>query len=72
MVQDAFEMMWWLSGSYWSLLTPMTTVTSSPLAGAEMITFLAPAVRCAEALAASVKMPVDSTTMSAPSSPQGS
>ncbi len=36
-----------------------------------MITFLAPASRWALALLASVKKPVDSTTTSTPSSPQG-
>ena len=36
---------------------PMTTVRSSPLAGAEMTTFLAPALRCFPAESASVKMP---------------
>jgi hypothetical protein len=35
---------------------------SSFLAGAEMITFCAPAWRCALAFSASVKRPVDSTT----------
>jgi hypothetical protein len=46
-VHDAFEMMLWLAGSYLSELTPITIVMSSPLAGAEMITFLAPAWMCA-------------------------
>ena len=45
---------------------------SSPLAGALMITFFAPAVMCAPALSASVKRPVDSRTMSTPRSPHGS
>ena len=45
---------------------------SSPFAGALMITFFAPAVRWALALSASVKMPVDSRTMSTPRSPHGS
>ena len=45
---------------------------SSFLAGALMITFWAPAVMWALALSASVKMPVDSRTMSTPRSPQGS
>ena len=45
---------------------------SSFLAGALMITFLAPASRCACAFVASVKMPVDSMTMSTPRSPHGS
>ncbi len=71
MVHDALEMMFWLP-SYLSSLTPITMVMSSPLAGAEMMTFLAPASRWPLALAASVKMPVDSTTMSTPRSPQGS
>ena len=70
-VQEALERMLWLAGSYFSWLTPRTTITSSPRAGAEMMTFLAPPVRCPAALAASVKMPVDSTTMSTPKSPQG-
>ena len=35
----------------------------------EMMTFFAPASRCAFALVASVKKPVDSTTMSTPSPP---
>ncbi|CPU66248.1 Uncharacterised protein [Mycobacteroides abscessus] len=70
-VHDAFEMMWCAAGSYWSEFTPMTNVASSFLAGAEMMTFLAPASMCAFALVASVKKPVDSMTMSAPSSPQG-
>ena len=45
---------------------------SSFLAGAEMITFLAPPSRWALALVASVKKPVDSMTTSAPISPHGS
>ena len=44
---------------------------SSFLAGALMMTFFAPASMCAWALAASVKMPVLSRTMSTPRSPQG-
>src|ERR1035437_4368756 len=59
-VHEALEMMLWLAGSEFSWLTPMTMVMSSPLAGAEMTTFLAPAVMCLPALAASVKKPVDS------------
>src|SRR5688572_29992634 len=38
-VHDALEMIVWLAGSYWSSLTPRTSVMSSPLAGAEMMTF---------------------------------
>ena len=44
---------------------------SSFLAGALMMTFWAPAVMWAVALSASVKMPVDSRTMSTPRSPHG-
>ena len=51
----------------------MTIVMSSPVAGAEMMTFLAPpASTCLRASAALVKKPVDSTTMSTPRSPHGS
>ena len=42
-VHDAFEMMLWAEASYWSSLTPSTTVRSGSVAGAEMITFSAPA-----------------------------
>ena len=55
-----------------SWLTPITTVTSSFLAGAEMMTFLAPPSTCAVAFVASVKKPVDSMTMSAPTDFQSS
>ena len=58
--------------SYISSLTPRQMVTSGPLAGALMMTFLAPASRCLAAAARSVKRPVDSMTTSAPSSFQGS
>src|SRR5437867_4154916 len=70
-VQDALEMIRCLAGSYAFSLTPSTTVTSGSLAGAVMMTFLAPAWRCLEAVAVSRKMPVDSTTTSTPSSFQG-
>ena len=62
-VHEALEMIVW-EPSYWSSLTPMTMVMSSFFAGAEMMTFLAPASMCALALVASVKKPVDSTTTS--------
>jgi hypothetical protein len=68
-VHDAFEMMLCCAASYLSELTPITMVMSSPLAGAEMITFLAPAWMCAPALSASVKRPVDSSTTSTPGRP---
>ncbi len=61
-VQEALEMMWCLAGSYFASLTPMTSVMSSPLAGAEMMTFLAPAARWPLAFSASVNRPVDSIT----------
>ena len=51
----------------------MTIVMSSPVAGAEMMTFLAPpASTCLRASAALVKKPVDSMTMSTPRSSHGS
>src|SRR4051794_31070455 len=71
-VHDALEMMWCAFGSYDVWLTPITIVTSSFFAGAEMITFLAPPSMCALALVASVKKPVDSTTTSTPRSFHGS
>jgi hypothetical protein len=45
-VQEALETMWWMAGSYLSSFTPMTTVRSSSLDGAVMMTFLAPLSRC--------------------------
>jgi hypothetical protein len=71
-VQDAFEITSCRSGSYWSSLTPSTTVRSGSVAGAEMITFVAPASRCFAAPSRAVKKPVDSTTTSTPSSLHGS
>ena len=44
---------------------------SSSVAGAEIITFFAPAEMCFFASAALVKKPVDSMTISALTSPQG-
>ena len=71
MVQDALLMIV-CEPSYSSSLTPMTIVMSSSLAGAEMMTFLAPpASTCLRASAALVKKPVDSTTTSTPRSAQG-
>ena len=70
-VQLAFETMWCFAGSYLSLLTPITIVMSSPLAGALMMTFFAPPLMCARALSASVKRPVDSSTRSTPRSFHG-
>src|SRR5579859_6444872 len=71
-VHEAFEITWCCPGSYLSSLTPITIVMSSPLAGAEMITFRAPALRCAAAASREVNLPVDSMTTSTPRSPQGS
>ena len=71
-VQLALLITLWLAGSYLSSLTPRTIVMSSPFAGALMTTLRAPAARCALALSASVKMPVDSSTISTPRSPHGS
>ena len=64
-------MMWCAAGSYLSSLTPSTMVMSGSLAGAEMMTFLAPASRWSVALSRAVKKPVLSTTTSTPRSPQG-
>jgi hypothetical protein len=71
-VQDAFETMWCVSGSYVSKLTPRATVTSGSFAGAETITFLAPASRCFSASARARKRPVDSITTSTSRSAHGS
>src|SRR5215210_4770044 len=72
-VHDALEITSWLSGSYASSkLTPSATVTSGSVAGAEMMTFLAPASRCLAASSRLVNRPVDSMTTSAPRSLQGS
>src|SRR5215218_7716894 len=71
-VHEAFEITWWLSGSYASSFTPSTSVTSGSVAGALMMTFFAPAARCFAASSRFVNSPVDSTTTSAPASPHGS
>ena len=71
-VHDAFEIDRLRRRSSRSSLTPSTTVMSSPLAGAEMITFLAPPSTCFRALSALVNNPVDSMTMSTPRSFHGS
>ena len=71
-VQEALEMMWCGSGSYASSLTPITIVMSSSLAGAEMMTFFAPASRCARPRDLVVNRPVDSITTSTPRSRHGS
>ena len=60
-----------LGGVVLASFTPRTTVMSSPLAGAEMMTFFAPAARWPLAFSASVKRPVDSITTCTPRAPQG-
>merc|ERR1719331_3773370 len=57
-----------IDGSYSSVLTPTTMVgVSASLAGAEMITFFAPAASmCTMHFSVSVKAPVDSQTYSTP------
>src|SRR5215471_19433940 len=67
-VHDAFEMMLCLAGSYFSSLTPRTTLKSWPLAGAVMMTFFAAAAMCLAAPSRLVKSPVDSNTTSTPRS----
>merc|ERR1719201_323632 len=68
-VHDALERML-MSFVYVVWLTPITNIGASA-DGAEMITFFAPPLRCIDALSMTVKMPVDSHTMSAPVSPHG-
>ena len=70
-VQEALDTILCCSLSYAPSLTPSTIVKSTLLAGAEMMTLLAPPWRCPAALSPSVKMPVDSTTRSTPISDQG-
>merc|ERR1719311_1932484 len=68
-VHDALERML-MSLVYAVWLTDITNIGASA-DGAEMITFLAPPLRWADALSMTVKMPVDSQTMSEPVSPHG-
>ena len=70
-VQDALERISSVSSTI-SSFTPSTTVFApSPLAGAEITTFFAPASMCARASAGLVKKPVDSITISTPRSFHG-
>src|SRR5450432_188901 len=69
-VQDAFEIMWCFAASYLPSFTPRTVVMSSPVAGAEMMTFLTGPRRWAFALLASVNLPVGSITICAPTDSQ--
>ena len=71
-MQDAFETTWCLAGSYSPSFTPISSVFTPPLPGAEMMTFFAPAARWPLAFSRSVKRPVDSITYSTPSSFHGS
>ena len=70
-VHEPAEITLWFAGSYWSSLIPMITVQSSPFAGAEIRTFLAPPARWALASFASRKTPEDSMTTSTPASAHG-
>ena len=54
-----------------SWFTLYTIVLTPSPAGAEITTFLAPALMCALAFSLLVKNPVDSTTTSTPNLPQG-
>merc|ERR1740127_73589 len=66
-VHDAHETTAMVAGSYSSVLTPTTMVgVSASLAGAEMITFLAPPSTCFRQSGVVVKAPVDSQTYSTP------
>ena len=69
-VQLAFDMIFSVPSITCSF-TPKTTVFTSPVAGAEITTFLAPASICIEALEASVNIPVLSRTTSTPIAPHG-
>lgn len=71
-VHEALETTKSLSGSKAESFTPSTKVLSGSVAGAEITARLAPASRCADAFSFDVNSPVDSMTISAPSSPQGS
>src|SRR5690606_31808002 len=66
-VHEALEMM--ASPLYLAWFTPYTNIGVASLDGADMITFFAPASMCFCAPSAVRKMPVDSITTSAPTSP---
>src|SRR6187551_727652 len=69
-VQEALEIM--VSVAFNTLsFTPNTTVASTSVPGAEMMTFLAPAAKCKAAFSLLVNMPVHSYTTSTFNSPQG-
>ena len=66
-VHDALLMIG--SPAYLAQLTPCTNMGVSSLLGADMMTFLAPASMCFCAVSFVRNRPVDSITMSAPTSP---
>merc|ERR1719163_2560887 len=68
-VHDAFDSTL-MSLVYLVWFTPITNIGASA-DGAEMITFFAPPCRCIDAFSITVKIPVDSQTISAPASPHG-
>ncbi len=70
-VHEALEIIECFSGIYSSLLTPIHMVMSSSFAGAEMMTFFAPAFKWSSALSRVLKRPVHSSTTSMPRSFQG-
>lgn len=59
-----------MSGVYVSLFTPITNIGAS-LDGADIITFFAPASKCAFAFSVVVNTPEHSNIYSAPTSPHG-
>src|SRR3954464_12594444 len=65
-VQEALEITSCFFGSYFSWLMPKARVKSWPFAGAEMITFFAPAAMCFCASTRLVNRPEHSSTMSQP------
>merc|ERR1719389_382785 len=71
-VHEAHETTFMVAGSYSSVFTPTTMVgVSASLAGAEMMTFLAPPSMCFMQPSVVRKAPVDSQTYSTPTVPQG-
>src|ERR1022692_2745191 len=71
-VHEALEMMLSFAATYLSSFTPITMVMSSPVAGAEMMTFLTVPFRCSLACSALVNFPVDSITTCTPRELQSS
>ena len=71
-VHDALEMILWLDTSRDSSFTPIHTVASGSLAGAEITTQPAPELKCFDAPSLSTKCPVDSRAISVFRAFQGS